>query len=102
MQDPLQRLVGKQVVMDTATSIVYLGTLTEVTEAAFVLTDADVHDCRDGHATKEVYTAVACAEGVPVNRRTVYVARSFIMSVSALEDVVMGGENVRLLDEPRG
>ncbi|MHC4236184.1 MAG: LSm family protein [Planctomycetota bacterium] len=54
MTEDLQRWIGKRVVLDTAGPIVYLGTLTDVTQAGLQLEDADVHDCRDGHASKEV------------------------------------------------
>ena len=50
-------LLNETVVLDTGTPIVHIGVLREVTDAAFVLSDADMHDCRDGHAHKEHYLA---------------------------------------------
>ncbi len=91
MSDPFERLLNEMVVLDTATPIVYIGTLTEVSEHAFVLTDADVHDCRDGHAKKEVYVAEMARsfeEHLAANRRQVIVSRSTVISVSRLEDVI--------------
>ena len=88
MSDPLKRLIDKAVVLDTGTSIVYVGKLLEVTEHAFVLEQADIHDCKDGHASPESYVADARREGVTPNRRNIVVMRSRIMSVSALEDVI--------------
>ena len=35
-------MIGEQVVLDTGTPIVYLGTLQEVTDRTFVLTQADI------------------------------------------------------------
>jgi small nuclear ribonucleoprotein (snRNP)-like protein len=87
-QDPLQSLIGHQVVLDTAGTMIYLGTLTAVADHCFVLLEADVHDCRDGHATKEVYAARARQEGVSMNRHSVIVMRSAVMSVSPLDHVV--------------
>jgi hypothetical protein len=88
MTDPLQRLIGQRVVLDTGSMIVYIGTLTELTDTVFVLGEADLHDCRDGHANKESYVARSAREDVSVNRRGVVVMRSAIMSVSLLSDVI--------------
>lgn len=88
MADTLERLIGEKVVLDTDTPILYLGTLAEVTPAAFVLTEADMHDCRDGHANKEAYLLEARDEGITVNRRRVVVMRLAVISVSRLADIV--------------
>ena len=88
MNDPLEQMLNEKVVLDTATPIVYIGTMTDITDRVFVLRDADMHDCRDGHANKEMYLAEARNDGVPVNRRQVVVMRSFVISVSRLADVV--------------
>ena len=88
MSDPLERMLNETVVLDTATPILYIGALVEVTEHALVLKDADMHDCRDGHANREVYVADACRDGVTPNRRDVVVTRSAVISVSRLTDVV--------------
>jgi len=85
---PLGRLLNQQVVLDTATSIVYIGTLREVTDHVFVLDEGDMHDCRDGHANKEHYLAEVRRDGVTVNRRSMVVMRSVVISLSRLEDIV--------------
>ncbi len=90
MTDPLDRMIGETVVLDTATAIVYIGRLAELTDAVFVLHDADMHDCRDGHAGKEAYLAQTSASDVTVNRRRIVVMRSAVISVSRLPDVVAG------------
>ncbi len=83
-----EALRSQMVVLDTGGPMVYLGQLVEVTESAFVLADADVHDARDGHATNETYVSEARRTGVSVNRKHVIVMRSAVMSVSRLDDVV--------------
>ena len=88
MSDPLERLLNEQVILDTATPIVYIGKLVELTDHAFVLTETDMHDCRDGHASKELYLSEAYRGGVTVNRRQVIVMRSAVISVSRLADVM--------------
>jgi len=87
---PLRRLIGEKVVLDTGTPIVYIGTLLEMDDAVFVLDDADMHDCREGHAGKEMYLAEAHTDGVTVNRRRVVVMRAAIISVSRVADIVTG------------
>lgn len=88
MSDPLERLLNESVVLDTATPIVYIGKLLEIAEHSFVLEEADMHDCRDGHANKEVYLAEAHQEGIAINRRQVIVMRSVVISVSRLADIM--------------
>lgn len=90
MTRALDRLLNEQVVLDTGTPIVYIGKLVEITDHEFVLDQTDMHDCRDGHANKEMYVAEARQEGVSVNRRQVVVMRSAVISVSRLSDVVNG------------
>ncbi len=88
MSEPLQRLIGETVVLDTGTPIVYVGKLIEVGDHTFLLESADMHDCRDGHATQEAYIAELREAGVAVNRRRIVVMRTAVISVSRLDDVV--------------
>ena len=86
---PLQRMIDEVVVLDTLTPIVYVGKLVELTDATFVLDRADMHDCRDGHANKELYLVETAQNEVAVNRANVVVMRSTVISVSRLKDVVI-------------
>lgn len=79
---------GRQVVLDTAGHLVYIGTLVEISEHGFWLENADIHDCRDGHAHKEVYIYESKVDGLRTNRRRVFVMRSTVVSISGLDDVV--------------
>jgi hypothetical protein len=87
VREDLAVLLNQPVVLDTFGPIVYLGTLAEVTDSGFWLIDADVHDCRDGHASKELYVLDARRDGIRPNRARVFVLQSGIASVSRLEDV---------------
>jgi small nuclear ribonucleoprotein (snRNP)-like protein len=80
-------MLNEEVVLDTTTPIVYIGTLVEVTEHTFVLTDADMHDCRDGHADKELYLRETREHGVAANRRKLVVLRNAVISASRLKDI---------------
>ena len=87
--EPLQRLINEVVVLDTMTPIVYVGKLIELTDTTFVLDRADMHDCRDGHANKELYLIDTAQRDITVNRTNVIVLRSTVISVSRLKDVVV-------------
>jgi hypothetical protein len=84
----LAELTGRQVVLDAAGTILYLGTLEQITAEGFWLGGADVHDTREGHMSKELYVIEAKRDGICANRQRVFVLRSVVMSVSALDDVV--------------
>ncbi len=89
MSEPLRDLLNRIVVLDTTLPILYLGTLVEVTDHALVLESADMHDCRDGHASKEQYLLDAQRDGVAINRKRIVVMRATVISVSRLEDITV-------------
>jgi hypothetical protein len=88
LNESFDPLIGEVCVFDTSGAIVYLGRLVAADDVVFTLENADVHDCRDGHATKEVYINDARLHGVSPNRERVLVFRSSVMSLSLLSDVV--------------
>lgn len=83
----LDNLVGRQVVLDTAGPILFIGTLMRNTPSGFWLVDADLHDCSEGHATKERYITESKNIGIRVNRKHLFVMKSAVISISALQDV---------------
>jgi len=87
-EDPIAALIGEVVVLDTAGSLVYAGTLKAWHERAVVLTDADVHDTAEGGSGKEMYVLELRRHGVQRNRHEVFVRAEHVVSVSRLEDVV--------------
>jgi hypothetical protein len=82
-------LVGRTVVLDTAGPILYIGRLRTADASGFWLEEADVHDCREGHASKEQYIVEARLAGVRVNRQRVFVLNAAVISLSALDDIVI-------------
>ncbi|HKQ50671.1 MAG TPA: hypothetical protein VJZ71_21550 [Phycisphaerae bacterium] len=82
--------VGRQVVLDTAGPIMFLGTLEEIRPDGFWLADADLRDRSEGHDTKEHYACEAKLQGIRANRRRLFVAAHVVISVSALDDVITG------------
>jgi len=85
--DELKEYVGVEVVLDTKSHLVYLGTLTQIGEYFVTLTQCDVHDASDSQTTKEGYIHDARKYGVKRNRERVEVRKSEIISISKLEDV---------------
>ena len=69
--DELDTYLEKAVVVDTATSFIYLGVLKQVGEHFVTLADVDVHDCNDGSRTKEIYVLEAKRFGIRQNRTEV-------------------------------
>jgi hypothetical protein len=81
-------LVGSEVVVDTAGSMVYLGRLVSLDATGLWLEEADVHNVEEGHAPREQYIAESARDGVRVNRARVFVFQHTVLSLSALKDVV--------------
>ncbi len=86
---PWSEMIGAEVVIDTATRFVYIGTLVERSGGSLVLEEADVHDSRESKSTKEVYIMESAKHGVRVNRSKVIVPERRVMSISRLEDAVI-------------
>lgn len=84
----LEEFLGQQVVVDLHSPFVCLGTLTAVGELYLELRDADMHDLRDTQTSRENYVAASKATGIKRNRERVLVARSEVVAVARLRDVV--------------
>ena len=91
----LNEYIGRRVVLDTQGPLLYIGQLLAWDERGYWLADADVHDGRDGHASKEEYVSEAHEldrrGSRHVNRRRVFVERGAIVSISALDEVATDG-----------
>lgn len=84
----LRELVGQLVVVDLISTYVCLGQLTGLDEVFLELRDADFHDFRDGHASREVYVHDAVHLGIRRNRARVLVRIDDVAAIARLEDVV--------------
>ncbi|HPD31869.1 MAG TPA: hypothetical protein PLL20_17895 [Phycisphaerae bacterium] len=87
LPESLDILIGKEVVLDTEGPMVFIGRLASYNADGFWLEQADVHNCRDGHAQREQYIAESARDGIRVNRERVFVFRRAVVGVSALADV---------------
>lgn len=84
----LDSLLGQEVVVDLASPFVCMGTLTGVDDVFLELHDADLHDLRDTHSSRENYVAAALRTGIKRNRRRVLICRREIAAIGAVKDVV--------------
>lgn len=91
----LEGYLGRRIVLDTEGPMVFIGQLEAYDDRGYWLVDADVHDRNEGHASNEEYVndaALLARDGTrQVNRRRVFVERTAIVCISALEDVVVEG-----------
>jgi small nuclear ribonucleoprotein (snRNP)-like protein len=86
--DPLAACLNQKVVIDLRTEYVCLGTLKGYDKHFLVLKNADLHDLRDTDTTRENYVAESVATGIKRNRKRVLIARSEVVALAKLEDVV--------------
>jgi len=84
-----EKLVGRDVVIDVVSQYVYLGRLTGCDLKYVVLEKADVHDLRDTTTTRELYVIDSKRFGIRANRERVLVRIGEIVSISALDDVIV-------------
>jgi hypothetical protein len=87
----LDDFLQRRVVLDTGGPVIYIGQLAALDARGYWLTDADVHDRSEGHATNEEYINEAHllerSGHRTINRRRVFVERTAVISISALDDV---------------
>jgi hypothetical protein len=84
----LEDFLGQLVVIDLHSPFVCLGTLARCDEHFLELLDADLHDLRDTHTSRENYVAASKATGIKRNRQRVIIARRDVVAVARLADVV--------------
>jgi len=88
-EDELRDVLGQQVVVDTRSPYIYLGTLDSFGECFVTLREVDVHDITDSHSTKEIYIMNARKLGIQRNRTSVRILRAEVVSISPLSDVLV-------------
>ena len=84
----LGEFVGQRVVIDLRSPFVCLGLLEAMDELYLDMRQADLHDLRDTHTTRENYVAESRSTGIKRNRKRVLLVRSEVVAVSLLDDVV--------------
>ncbi len=85
----LKDLLGKEVVIDTDSSYVYVGTLEKVSDEYLCITHVDVHDTKDSSSSKEQYAHETRKLGIRSNRKMTLLRLERVLSISKLEDVII-------------
>ena len=85
--DLLAPLAGAVVVVDFDGPWLAFGRLTGLTTAWIELTEADLHDLREGSSSRDVYALETQKLGVRVNRRRVRLPLAQIIAISRLDEV---------------
>lgn len=81
-------MIGKQVVVDTDSSYIYVGLLESAGLDYFALSGVDVHDTSDSKSTKEAYAHESKKLGIRANRKITYVRIARVLSISLLDDII--------------
>jgi hypothetical protein len=84
----LEELIGERVVIDLQSPYVCIGTLLRIDQQFVDLKNADLHDLRDTHTTRELYVEDSRATGIKRNRRRVLVVRNEMVAIARLDDVI--------------
>jgi small nuclear ribonucleoprotein (snRNP)-like protein len=83
----IEEYLGQQVVVDTCSNYIILGTLSRIDHDYLTLENVDVHDTSDADSTKDHYIMESHKLGIRTNRRGAKVRIAEILSVSLLRDV---------------
>jgi len=85
----LDKLIGKQIVVDTDSSYIIIGHLESAGADYLRLSNVDVHDTVDSESTKELYTHETKKLGtLRSNRKMTYVRMARVLTICLLDDVI--------------
>ncbi|RME04521.1 MAG: DUF2642 domain-containing protein [Planctomycetota bacterium] len=85
----LEKYLNQQVIVDTNTNFVFIGTLVEMTPDYVLLQNADAHDITQGSSSKERYLIESKKYVVKINRKEVLIRGDKVVSISLLEDLIV-------------
>jgi small nuclear ribonucleoprotein (snRNP)-like protein len=85
----LEDYLNTKVVVDLRSEFVALGTLKSFNDVFLELRNADLHDLRDTHTSRENYVAASVATGIKRNRKKVVIRWSEVVAVSRFEDIAV-------------
>jgi len=84
-----KEVIGEKVVIDTNSPYIYLGKIVDCNNWFITLEDVDVHDQKEGRATKEQYINESAKTGIKINRKRVVICKDQIISFSRLDEVIV-------------
>ena len=83
----LEDYLGQQVVVDTDSQLIIIGTLVGSDRHYLTLEDVDIHDTCDSSSTKDNYIMEAHKFGLRSNRGGAKVRLARVVSISLVQDV---------------
>jgi hypothetical protein len=83
----LAGLIGEVVILDLSSTYVCLGVLAGLDLDYLDLRDADLHDFRDGSATREVYLYDSARFGIRRNRTRVLIRRDEVVAITRFAEI---------------
>lgn len=85
----IKSLLNKEVVIDTDSSMCYIGKLVDISDDVWVIQDADIYDRNEGLSSKEKYINDIRKHGIRPSRKEVYISTKRILSCSALDSIIV-------------
>jgi len=84
----MEKLIGKIVVVDTSTSLVYMGRLREVNERWIEMEEVDLIDLGEIKISRELLLIEKKRDGLKASRGSVMLTAGAIVSISVLEEII--------------
>jgi len=84
----MEKLIGKIVVVDTSTSLVYMGRLREVNERWIEMEEVDLIDLGEIKISRELLLIEKKRDGLKASRGSVMLTARAIVSISVLEEII--------------
>jgi hypothetical protein len=84
----IQELIGCQIVVDTDSSYLYIGTLEAAGTDYLTLANVDAHDTHDTKSSKEFYAHEAKNLGMRANRKRTLVRLARVLSIAKMDDII--------------
>jgi small nuclear ribonucleoprotein (snRNP)-like protein len=89
MDSEVKDFLGKEVVIDTDSRWLYVGTLKKIDKGFLALQNVDAHDLTDTASTRDEYLVNVKTHGLVINRKTVILNREKLIGLSLLEDIIV-------------
>ena len=83
-----EKFIGKEVVVDTTSNFLFIGTVHSVDACFLTLGLSDVHDRHESSSSKEKYTMDSRKYGLKADRKAVSIRLENVVCLSLMEDVI--------------
>ena len=84
----LKKYLNKNVVLDTDSHWLYIGTLKAIEKDCYLVENVDAHDLRETTTSRDNYLIGVKNHGLVINRKEAKVIKEKVIGVSRLEDIL--------------